>query len=94
MPHIAPEGPAEPDRINADVMIKTMILDRNDGVLQVRRDLVQRHVAPLLVHAEPRPPVGRVEPRVANAATQLVHRPPLSHGPDDENRRRGDEAGE
>src|SRR4051812_5974987 len=69
-----------------------MVLDRDDGVPQIRIDLLERNVAALLVHAEPRAPVGRVEPRVADAAPQLVDRPPLPHRPDDGDRRDGDEA--
>ncbi len=45
------------------------------------RDVGQRHVLPLLVEAEPARPVGGVEPRVADAARELVHRPGLLPGP-------------
>ena len=60
------------DRIDAGMQEEAVVLDRDERVLQVRRDRGERHVVPLLVEAEPRPAVGGVEPGVADAAGQLV----------------------
>jgi hypothetical protein len=80
------------DRIDPEVVVEPVVLHGDDRVLHVGRDLVERDVPPLLVHAEPGTPVGRVEPRVAHAAPQLVDRTPLPHRPDDDERGDPDEA--
>ena len=67
--------------------VEAMVLDGDEGLLQVRRDLGQRHVLPLLVEAEPALAVGGVEPGVADAARQLVHGPGLLPDPGREQRR-------
>ena len=66
--HVAEDGAAERDRIDAEVAVEAMILDRDERVLQVGGNVAQRHVLPLLVHPEPAPAVGGEEPRVADAA--------------------------
>ena len=72
MPHVLDDGARDADRIDAGMAIETPILDGDDGVLQIERDVVERHVVPLLVEAEPRLAVGAVEDRVADAACQPV----------------------
>ena len=69
---VAQHGAAERDRIDAGMEEEAVILDGDEGVLQVRRDLRDRHVVALLVEAEPAAAVGGVEPGVADAARQLV----------------------
>ena len=70
---VADDRAAEADRIDARMVVEAAILDRDDRVLQVGRDLVERDVVPLLVEPEPRLAVGAVEHRVADAARQAVH---------------------
>ena len=36
--------------------VEAMVLDGNDGVLEIGGDVVERHVATLLVHPEPARP--------------------------------------
>jgi hypothetical protein len=90
--NVAIQRAPEAHRIDAEVRVEAMILDRDDGVLQVARDLIQRDVAALLVHAEPGAPVRRVEPGVADTAAQLVDGPSLPHRPQHDDRRDRDEA--
>ncbi len=80
---VAPHRARRPDRVDAEMVVEAVIFDCDDGVFQRGRDLIQRDVVPLLVHPEPRLAAGRIEPRVAHAAAQLVHRPALPHRPDD-----------
>ena len=75
--HRAPER----DRIDAEVAVEAMVLDRDERVPQVFRDLGERHVVPVLVQAEPPLAVRREEPGVADAAAQLVHDVGLPHQP-------------
>ena len=70
--HIADGGTDETDRIDAGVTIEPPILDRDDRVLKVGRDVGQQHIVALLVEAEPLPAVGAVEHRVADAAREPV----------------------
>ena len=72
---------AEPDRIDPDVAVEPMVFYRDEGVLQIGRDVGQRHVLPLFIHPEPLLPVRREEPRVADPARQPVDRVALTHGP-------------
>ena len=69
------------DRIDARMQVEAVILDRDHRVLEVGGDLLERHVAPLLVEPEPRPAGGVVEDRVADAAIQLVDRPGVPDRP-------------
>ena len=46
----------EADRIDAEMAVEAVVLDGDDRVPQIRGDLVERDVAPLLVHPEPRRP--------------------------------------
>jgi len=73
VPDVAHHGAREPDRIDARMMVEPPILDRDDGMLQIRGDVVERHVVALLVEAEPRLAVCAVEHRVADAAREPVH---------------------
>ena len=63
------------------MQVEAMILDRDDGVLEGGRDPVERDVLPLLVEPEPRPVVGVVEHRVADAAIELVDGPGVADRP-------------
>ena len=72
---------AQRDRIDSRMQVEAMILDRDHRVLEVGRDLIERHVAPLLVQPEPRPAGGVVEDRVANAAIQPVNGPGVPDRP-------------
>ncbi len=74
-------GAAERDRIDAGVRVEAVVLDRDEGVLQVLGNLAERHVAPVLVHPEPAPAVGGEEPGVADAARQPVDGVALAHEP-------------
>ncbi len=56
---VVEDGPAEADRVDAGVQVEAMILDRDDRVLEIGRDLVERDVAPLLVERnQGRPPAS------------------------------------
>jgi hypothetical protein len=50
------------------VEVKAMVFDGDDRVLEIRRNRIERHVAPLLIEAEPGPARCVIERRVANAA--------------------------
>src|SRR5262249_4787864 len=78
---IARQRAAEPDRIDARMVVEPAILDGDDRVLKVGRDLVERNVMTLLVEPEPRLTVGAVEHRVADAARQPVHRRGVAQQP-------------
>ena len=78
---VAEDGAAERDRIDAGVLEEAVILDRDERVLQVGGNVRERHVLPVLVHAEPPAAVGGEKPRVADAATELVDSPGLAQGP-------------
>jgi hypothetical protein len=88
---VAEHGAGQADRVDAEMMVEAVILDRDDRVAQRRRDLVERDVVPLLVHPEPRRAVGGVEPGVADAAAQLEDCPSLPHRPDHDDRGHGNE---
>ena len=47
-------------------MKKAPIFNRNDRMLEVVRDLLERDIVPLFVETEPRTAVGVVEHRVAD----------------------------
>ena len=79
--HVPDHRPREPDRIDPDVAVEPMVFYRDEGVLQVRRDVGQRHVLPLLIHPEPFLAVRGEEPCVADAARQPVDGVALTHGP-------------
>ena len=70
--HVADGGTDETNRIDAGVTVEPPILDRDDRVLKVGRDVGQQHIVALLVEAEPLPAVGAVEHRVADAAREPV----------------------
>ena len=74
--------------IDAGMQVEAVVLDRDEGLLQRRRDRVERHVLPLFVESEPAPAVGRVEPGVADTARQLVNDVRLTRQPDAADRRR------
>ena len=84
------DGAAERDRIDAGMRVEAVILDRDERVLQVLGNLVERHVAAVLVHPEPAAAVGREKPRVADAARQAVHGLALAQQPR-HGERRGDD---
>jgi hypothetical protein len=66
-----------PDERTLRTPVEPMILDRDEGVLEMDRDVRQRHVLVVLVHPEPLPAVGRQEPGVPHAAGEPVHGVPL-----------------
>jgi hypothetical protein len=82
------------DGIDARMQVETVIFNGDHRVLEIGGDLLERHVAPLLVETEPRPVRGIVEDRVANAAVQAVNRPGMPYGPiaDDDRDQGGDDA--
>ena len=71
---VAHDGAAERDRIDAGMPEEAMILDGDERVLQMERDVGERHVLMVLVHPEPAPAVGGQEPGVTHAPRQAVHR--------------------
>ena len=77
--HVAHDRAADGDRIDAEMRMKSMILDGDDRVAQVGGDAVQRHVAPMFFEREPRLAVGAVEHRLADAARELVDREPVAN---------------
>ena len=79
---------ANADRIDAGMMVEAAVLDRDDRVLQVGRDLGERHVVPLFVEPEPRLAVRAVEHRVADAARQAMHGHGVARQPRRRRRRR------
>ena len=81
--HVPPHGPPQPDGIDPEMMVEAMILGRDHRVLEIRGDVVERHVTTLLVHPEPGAAIGGIEPRVADAPPQLEDGPSLAHGPHD-----------
>ena len=54
---------------------EAVILDGDERVLQVGRDLGERHVVPLLVQAEPAAAVGGEEPRCRRRRGEACGRP-------------------
>jgi hypothetical protein len=58
-----------------------MIFNRDDGVFEVRGDLIELDILPLLVEPEPWPVVGVVENGVTDTAIQLVNRPGMADRP-------------
>ena len=91
---VADDGAADADRIDAGVAIEAVILDGDDGVLQVGGDLVQRDVVTLLVEAEPGLAVGAVEHGVADPARQPVHGDRVARQPDARHRAADDQRGD
>jgi hypothetical protein len=81
--HVAHDGAAERDRIDAGMRVETVILDGDERMLEVFGDLGERNVAPVFVHPEPAASVGGEEPRVADAARQAVDGPALPKEPRD-----------
>ena len=69
---IADDGASDGNRVDARMAEEAMVLDGDEGVLEMRRDGGDRHVVPLLVEPEPGTAVGGVEPGVADTAGQLV----------------------
>ena len=61
---------------------EAVIFDGDEGLLQRRRNRVERHVLPFVIEAEPAPAVGRVEPGIPHAASQLVNKERLTRQPD------------
>src|SRR5207247_838478 len=59
-------GAGDADRVDAGMQVKAPILDRNDGVLEVGRDLGEAYVVSLLVKAKPRAAVRAIKDRVAD----------------------------
>ena len=55
---VGPGRARDAQRVDARVAVEAVVFDRDDGVPKPGRDLRQRHVHPLLVHAEPRAAVG------------------------------------
>ena len=91
---VAHDGAAERDRIDAGMPVEAVILDGDERVLQVDRDVGERHVLMVLVHPEPAPAVGGQEPGVADAARQPVHRVALPEHPRHRDRGEDDERDE
>ena len=81
-PHVADDGAADGDRIDADMRVESMIFDRDDGVAQVGGDAGEGHVAPMLFERKPRLPVGAVKHRLADAAPELVDREAVANDDD------------
>ena len=88
------DGAAERDGIDARMRVEPVILDGDEGVLQVLGNLGERDVAAMLVHPEPAPPISREEPRVAHTARQPVHRVALPEQPRNRERGEDDQRGE
>ena len=86
-------GAAERNRIDAGVRVKPVVLDRDEGVLEVLGDLAQRDIASMLVHPEPAPAIGGEKPGVPNAPRQSVHGVTLADKPGHREGRRHDEHG-
>ncbi len=61
---------------------KPAVLDRHDRALQVRRNLAERDVVPLLVQVKPWLPVRAVEHRVADTAREAMDDHRVSRQPD------------
>ena len=78
------------DRIDAEVMVEAVILDRDDRVLEVGGDLLERHVLPLLVERKPFTSQRVVEHRPAHASIEVVDRDGVTSGPDEDQRREDD----
>ncbi len=79
---VAHHRAAETDRIDSRMIVEAAILDRDDRVLQIDRDFVERDVMALLVEPEPGLAIGAVEHGVADAARQAVHRHRVARQPD------------
>ena len=88
---IAVDRAAERNRIDARVNEEAVILDGDERVLEVGRDVGKRHVLPVLVHPKPPAAVGREEPRVADAEAELMNGPCLTKGPRQRHGRQDDE---
>jgi hypothetical protein len=69
---VAKDGASDADRIDAGVPIEPLVLDRDDRVLQIGRDLRQLDVVPLLVESEPDLAVAVEKDRVADTARQTM----------------------
>ena len=67
-------GAGDGDGIDAGVVVEAVILDGDDGVLEVGGDLLEGHVLPLLVERKPLAPRRVVEHRPADAAIEVVDR--------------------
>jgi hypothetical protein len=78
---VAHDGTPEREGIDPRVAIKPVVLNRHNGVLQVRRNPRDRHISAFLVHPEPGLPISIVERQIADAARQLVDRPPVAQDP-------------
>ena len=50
---VAHHGTGEANRIDAGVIVEPAILDGDDGVLEIGRDLIERHVMPLSIDQPP-----------------------------------------
>ena len=48
---VAHDGAAERDRVDAGMRVEAVVLDGDERVLQVGRDVGERHVLTVLVHA-------------------------------------------
>ena len=65
---------------------KAVILDRDERMLQIQRNVGEEHVLSAFVHPEPWAAVRRHEPGVAHSAPQLVDGPRLLQGPRERDR--------
>jgi hypothetical protein len=79
---VVEDGAAQSDRVDAWVTVVAVILDGDDRVFQVGRNLVEPHVAPLLVEPEPHLAAGIQEDGVTDTAVQPVNRPAVARRPD------------
>src|SRR4051812_37230380 len=71
-----------------------MVFDRDDRMLQVGRDAVQRNVEAMLLEREPGLAVCTVEVGLADASRELVDRNRVSSDPDRRDNREGPEPDE
>ena len=78
---VVDKSPRQTDGVDAGMQVKAMIFNRDDGVFEVRRDLIELDILPLLVEPEPWPVVGVVENGVTDPAIQLVNRPGMADRP-------------
>jgi len=73
---------------------RAVIAGEYAGVLEIDRSVREGNILMPLVHSEPAAAVSREKPRVADAASQLVHAPRLSERPRRRDHRQHDQGGE
>ena len=71
-PEIGQQGPTDRDGVDARMQVEAVVLDGDDRVLEVGRNLVELDVPPLLVQRKPFAAGRVVKHRVADARIELV----------------------